>query len=160
MRRLALMMVTVMCLSMVLAGCHANTNQGRRTVSRNSIQRSSKVGFGTILAVEQVTIEASGTSRVVGTGAGAVAGGVIGRAVVGASGSNTRNLGALAGAGVGAAAGSAAERRITNVAGVELEVEMENGEIFLITQVLDDDYQVGDLVRVFRADNGEMRVRQ
>jgi outer membrane lipoprotein SlyB len=159
MRRLALLMVTVMCLSMVV-GCAANANQGRRTVSRNSIQRSSKVGFGTILAVEQVTIEASGTSRVVGTGAGAVAGGVIGRAVVGSSGSNTRNLGALAGAGVGAAAGSAAERRITNVAGVELEVEMENGEIFLITQVLDDDYQVGDFVRVFRADNGEMRVRQ
>ncbi len=156
MARFILLMVAIMIVSLVGVGC--SQSQGRRTVQRGEVQRAASVSYGTILGVEEVMLASGSTA--LGTGSGAVAGGVLGHAVMGRSGRNTRSLGALAGAGAGAVAGAAVERRLNNADGIEIEVQLDNGEIYVVVQELDDTYKVGDLVRVFRFPDGSMRVRQ
>jgi outer membrane lipoprotein SlyB len=60
----------------------------------------------------------------------------------------------------GAAAGSAAERSASQKAGLEIEVELDDGRIMVIVQEKDDEYAVGDRVRIVQASDGTMRVRQ
>jgi outer membrane lipoprotein SlyB len=157
MRRSTVLMCAVMAVFLVAVGC-AGGNQGRRTVQAGQVQRAASVSYGTILAVEEVMLESGSTA--LGLGGGAVAGGVLGHAVMGRSGRNRRSIGALTGAAAGATAGSIAERRLTNADGIEIEVQLDNGEIYVVVQELDDVYKVGDLVRVFRFPDGTMRIRQ
>jgi len=60
----------------------------------------------------------------------------------------------------GGLAGSAIEKNVTTTAGVELEVELDNGELLAIVQEKDAVYNVGDRVRVLRDARGTARVRQ
>jgi len=137
MSRFSMLVAALMVTSMVGAGCSGG-NQGRRTVQAGQVQRSASVSYGTILGVEEVMLESGSTA--LGIGAGAVTGGVLGHAVMGRSGRNRRSIGALTGAGLGAVAGSVAERRLTNADGIEIEVQLENGEIYVVVQELDDIY--------------------
>jgi outer membrane lipoprotein SlyB len=98
-------------------------------VSRNDAQRMSSVQDGTILSIRPVTIDGSQSGG--GGAAGAIAGGVAGSNVGGPRGSV---LVGLAGAIAGGVIGNAAERAATKEDGVEILVQLKNGERRSIVQ--------------------------
>jgi outer membrane lipoprotein SlyB len=137
-----------------LPGCAPPSTSGQ-VYSRDQARISHQVFFGTVLEVRPVTIE--GTQ----SGAGAVAGGLLGGiAGSGIGGGTGRGLATVTGAIVGATAGSAVEKSATTVQGVEVTVELDNGELVAIVQQADVSFLDGDRVRVLRSQDGTMRVRQ
>jgi len=157
MRYWMLSAIVLVMVGLGTSGCET-TSQGSKTYTRGQTQRAQSVQYGTILAVADVTIEAEQSGA--GAVGGAVVGGILGHAVTGRSGSNTKRVGATLGAAAGAAAGAAGEKAVGTKAGVELEVELDDGRIFVLVQEKDDEYDVGDKVRVITGTDGTMRVRQ
>jgi outer membrane lipoprotein SlyB len=154
-RRLALMFIIVLSIITVCTGC-TSTSQGSKTYTRTQAQSALTVYYGTVLNVADVQIQTE-TSGVVGGIAGAVMGGVLGSTIGGGSG---RAVATTAGALGGAAAGSKAEEKLKIKPGVELEVELDDGRLMIIVQEKDDEYAVGDRIRVVEAQDGTLRVRQ
>ena len=56
-------------------------------------------------------------------------------------------------------AGTAAEKNMTTVAGLEIEVELASGEVLLVVQEKDAEYAVGEQVRVVVGADGTTRIR-
>jgi outer membrane lipoprotein SlyB len=82
----------------------------------------------------------------VGTGAGAIIGGIGGSAVGQGRGSA---VAAVVGAVAGGIAGQAIENNRSRVAGVELTVRLDNGELRAIVQEVDgQQFKPGDRVRL------------
>lgn len=141
-------------LILLLSACMPESRSGN-VYSRDQARTSHSVYYGTILRVQEVTIE--GTQ----TGAGTIAGGVMGGALGSAVGSGAgRTIATAGGAILGGLAGSAIEKGATTATGVELEVELDSGELLLVVQEKDSIYQVGDRVRVIKDARGTTRVRQ
>jgi len=138
----------------LLAGCFPESRSGN-VYTRDQARTSQSVNYGTILRVDLVTIE--GTQTGMGTVAGGAMGGALGSAVGGGSG---RTIATVGGAIVGGIAGSAIEKGATTVQGVELEVQLDNGELLVVVQENDAVYKVGDRIRVIRDSQGTARVRQ
>ena len=138
----------------LLAGCFPESRSGN-VYTRDQARTSQSVNYGTILRVDLVTIE--GTQTGMGTVAGGAMGGALGSAVGGGSG---RTIATVGGAIVGGIAGSAIEKGATTVQGVELEVQLDNGELLVVVQENDAVYKVGDRIRVIRDSQGTTRVRQ
>jgi len=148
-RLLAILLVGLLLLS----GCMES--RSGNVYTRDQARTSHSVNYGTILRVELVTIEGSQSGA--GTLAGGAMGGVLGSAVGSGSG---RAIATVGGAILGGVAGSAAEKGLTTTQGVELEVELDNGELLVVVQENDNVYRVGDRVRVLRDSKGTTRVRQ
>jgi outer membrane lipoprotein SlyB len=148
-------LVFMMIISLsLLAACMPESRSGA-VYSRDQARTSHSVYYGTILRVEEVTIE--GTQSGLGTIAGGAMGAALGSAVGGGSGQTIATVG---GAIAGGAAGSAIEKNVTTLAGYELEVELDNGEIIVVVQEQDSAYHVGDRVRVVKDSRGTTRIRQ
>jgi outer membrane lipoprotein SlyB len=147
----------VVVVAAFVTGCQS-TNQGSKTYKSSQTQRAQSVQYGTVLAVADVTIAPDSTAG--GAVGGAVVGGILGHAITGRSSSSTRRVGATLGAVGGAAAGSAAARTGGTKPGVEIEVELDDGRVMVIVQEKDDEYAVGDKVRVLTLSDRSMRVRQ
>ncbi|MFZ0613985.1 MAG: glycine zipper 2TM domain-containing protein [Desulfobacterales bacterium] len=148
--------VTVILALAILAliGCQT-TSQGGRTVTRDQAQRPMSVYSGTVLRVSDVQIQGNQTG--IGAVGGAVVGGIVGSTIGGGRG---RTLATTGGAVAGAAGGSAIEQRRATRPGLEIEVELDDGRIMVIVQEKDDDFVVGDRVRLISASDGTFRVRQ
>jgi outer membrane lipoprotein SlyB len=99
--------------------------------------------MGVVESVRQVRIE--GTKTPIGSGAGAVVGGVAGSNVGGGSG---RAVGAILGAVGGGLAGAAVEEGVTRRAGLEITVRLDSGRIIAVTQEADEAFAIGERVRV------------
>lgn len=147
--------LTVIILSATLLSACMQDSRSGKVYSRDQARVTQSVYYGTILRVEDVVIE--GTSEGMGTLAGGAMGGVLGSTVGGGSG---RAIGAVGGAILGGLTGAAVEKEITTTQGVELEVELDNGELLAIVQEKDAEYRVGDRIRVLRDARGTARVRQ
>ncbi len=154
-RGLALMCIFILSIITVFTGC-TSTSQGSKTYTRTQAQSALSVYYGTVLNVADVKIQTE-TKGVVGGIAGAVLGGVVGSTIGGGSG---RTVATTVGALGGAAAGSKIEEKTKIKPGVELEVELDDGRIRVIVQEKDDEYAVGDRIRVVEAPDGTLRVRQ
>ncbi|NCC25266.1 MAG: glycine zipper 2TM domain-containing protein [Deltaproteobacteria bacterium] len=135
-----------------MAGC-ASSRSGE-VYSRNQARQVNKVFYGTVLKVSHVQIE--GTQSGIGMLGGAIVGGILGSMIGQGHGST---LAAVGGAVGGAVVGSAGEEAITKKNGLEITVELDDGEILAIVQEADAEYFVGDKVRVLRASDGSARVR-
>jgi len=92
-------------------------------------QRMSQVYDATVLSVRPVTID--GSQSGIGAGAGAIAGGIAGSNV---GGGNGAVVGSLIGAVIGGVAGNAMERGATQQNGVEIIVQLRNGQRRAIVQ--------------------------
>lgn len=150
-KTLSLALLMVMSV-LPLTGCISS--QTGSVYSREDARQVQTVRTGTITALRPVKIE--GTKSHVGTGIGAVAGGVAGNAVGGGKGRYvTTILGALAG-GFG---GSALEEGMTRSDGVEITVREDGGTTRAYVQEVDkyDIFRVGDRVRIMTV-NGQSRV--
>ena len=154
-RMLALMCIFVLGIITFCTGC-TSTSQGSKTYTRTQAQSALTVYFGTVLNVADVQIQTE-TKGVVGGIAGAVLGGVVGSTIGGGSG---KAVATTAGAVGGAAAGSKIVEKSKIKPGVELEVEFDDGRLMVIVQEKDDEYAVGDRIRVVEAQDGTLRVRQ
>ncbi len=152
-KTLGVLSVTTMAV-LLLSACMPESRSGN-VYSRDQARVAHTVYYGTILRVEEVTLE--GTNTGAGTLAGGAMGGALGSAVGGGSG---RTIATVGGAILGGIAGTAAEKGMTTQVGVELEVELDNGELLAIVQEKDAIYNVGDRVRVLRDARGAARVRQ
>jgi outer membrane lipoprotein SlyB len=125
----------------LLAGCPAGL--GSKDYSRDQARTVQEVQMGIVESVREVNIE--GTKTPIGAGAGAVVGGVAGSTVGGGKG---RVVGATVGAVLGGLGGAAAEEAVTRQKGVEITVKLDSGRLLAITQAADEEFRVGDRVRV------------
>ncbi|MDT8440637.1 MAG: hypothetical protein RQ723_03130 [Desulfuromonadales bacterium] len=140
--------------AMLLTACMSQSRSGR-VYTQEQARTTHSVYYGTVLRVSEVTIE--GTE----SGAGTLAGGAMGAALGSGAGSGSgKTMAVVGGAIVGALVGSAMEKGIKTVPGVELEVELDNGELLLVVQEQDAVYNVGDRVRLVRDAYGTARIRQ
>jgi len=136
------------------SGC-ATSPTSANTVRRSETGQAHTFERGEVIFVRQVTIE--GESQ----GVGAVAGGAMGLALGNlVGGGRGRDLARVSGTLAGAAAGTAIEQNVTTVAGVEVSVELQSGEIVVVVQAADEIFDVGDSVRVIRRTDGGVRVVQ
>jgi len=138
----------------LFAGCQT-TPQGGRSVHASQARTAMQSFHGRILHVSEVQIVHDETG--VGAAAGGILGGIAGSTVGSGRGSRLATAG---GAALGAAAGSSGERARSTRPAWELEVELEDGRIMVIVQEKDDEFDVGDHVRVIESRDGTLRVRQ
>ena len=118
-------------------------------------QRMSNVYDATVLAVRPVTID--GSQSGLGAGAGAIAGGIAGSNV---GGGNGAVVGTLIGAVIGGVAGNAVERGATTQNGVEIIVQLRNGQRRAIVQgATPDVFSPGDPV-ILVVTGGNTRVQR
>jgi outer membrane lipoprotein SlyB len=127
--------------TLLLAGCPAGL--GSKDYSRSQARTVQEVQMGVVESLREVLIE--GTKTPVGAGAGAVVGGVAGSTVGGGKGSV---VGATVGAVLGGLGGAAAEEAVTRQKGVEITVKLDSGRMLAITQAADEQFRVGERVRV------------
>ncbi len=129
---------------LVLAGCAAS--QSGAVYTRAEARSPTTVTYGEVVAVRPVRIE--GTKSQIGTGIGAVAGGLGGAA----AGRNASGLGQAA-AGVGAAivgglVGAASEELMTRANGLEITVKLDDGRTLAYVQTGRETFQPGDRVMI------------
>ena len=118
-------------------------------------QRMSQVYDATVLAVRPITID--GSQSGLGAGAGAIAGGIAGSNV---GGGNGAVVGILIGAVIGGVAGNAVERGATTQNGVEIIVQLRNGQRRAIVQgATPDVFSPGDPV-ILVVTGGNTRVQR
>ncbi len=127
----------------LLVGC-AQPGLGGGNYTRGQVRGEQSVRIGTVEAVRDVTIDARDTGT--GTLAGAAIGGVAGSTVGGGSRANA--VGAIAGAVVGGLIGNAVEKNNNDRRGVEVTLRLEDGRVIAITQEKDEEFRVGDRVRI------------
>ncbi len=151
-RNISLVFMSIALL--VFSGC-APTSQGGKTYTPGQAQSAMKSYYGTVLHVSAVQIQHEESGG--GTMIGAVLGGVVGSTI--GSGRGTR-LATVGGAAAGGAAGSVAERSRNLKPAWEIEVALNDGRVMTIVQEQDDQFAVGDHVRVVEARDGTLRVRQ
>ncbi len=127
--------------ALTLVGCASGT--GGKDYSRDQTRSAQEVQMGIVESVREVNIE--GTKTPIGAGAGAVVGGVAGSTVGSGKGSV---VGAALGAVLGGLGGAAAEEAVTRNKGVEITVKLDSGRLIAVTQSADEEFRVGDRVRV------------
>ena len=137
------LLISVTVATAMLAGC-AQPGLGGGNYTRGQVRGEQSVRIGTVENVRDVTIDARDTGT--GTLAGAAIGGVAGSTLGGGSRANA--VGAIAGAVVGGIIGSAVEKNNNDRVGVEVTVRLEGGKMIAITQEKDEDFRVGDRVRI------------
>jgi outer membrane lipoprotein SlyB len=123
--------------------------------SRDQARTVHDVYDGTVIYVRPVQIE--GTKSGLGTIAGGALGAVVGHTIGGGTG---KAVATVAGGVAGAVAGSAVEEGVTRQNGLEITVELENGDTIAIVQAADEQFDVGDQVRVLMRPDGSARVVQ
>lgn len=125
----------------VLSGCASSLSGG--AYSRDQARQTQDVKMATVESVRNVQIE--GTKTPIGTAAGTVVGGIAGSNVGGGKGSS---IGTVLGAVAGGVLGSAVEEGATRQPGLEITVKFDGGRLIAVTQAADEQFQIGDRVRV------------
>ena len=122
--------------------------------------RPMSVRYGVVDSVRTVKIQTppTGTGAAVGSTVGAIAGA--------AAGSNNSYYysgggwwGAIAGALIGGLVGSAIEAGASNRDGIELKVQMNDGETVVIVQDAQEAFNPGDVVQLVTAADGSARLQ-
>jgi len=142
--------LSILAVTLALAAC---ATSDPNVVPVYGAQRMSHVYDATVLSVRPVTID--GSQSGVGAGAGAIVGGIAGSAV---GGGNGAAIATVLGAVVGGVAGNAIERDSTRQNGVEIIVQMRDGQRRAVIQgVTGDAWAPGDPVIVIVTD-GNARI--
>ncbi len=133
--------IPIIAVALALSAC-ATSNPN--VVPVYQAQRVSHVYDATVLTVRPVTID--GSQSGLGAGAGAIVGGIAGSAI---GGGNGAAIATVLGAVVGGVAGNAIERDSTTQNGVEIIVQMRDGQRRAVIQgVTADAWAPGDPVIV------------
>ena len=116
---------------------------GGETYSREQTRIVQEVRMGVVEAIREVKIE--GTKSGVGSMAGAAVGGVAGSEIGHGKGAV---IGSILGAVAGGVTGAAAEEGTTRQKGLEITVKLDEGRTIAIVQAADEQFKVGDRVRI------------
>ena len=138
-----ILVASTLAASMLVAGC-ASPGVGGGDYSRGQVRGEQSVRLGVVEGVRDVIIDANNTGT--GTLAGAALGGIAGSTVGGGGRANA--AGAIAGAVVGGLIGNSIEKNNNDRQGVEVTIRLEGGRIIAITQGRDEDFRVGDRVKI------------
>ncbi len=138
-----ILVIGVATFSILLAGC-ATPGMGGGNYDRVQVLGEQSVRLGLVENVRDVVIDARDTGT--GTFAGATIGGIAGSTLGGSYNANA--AGAIAGAVLGGIIGGAMEKNANDRRGVEVTVRLENGKLVAITQEKDEEFRVGDKVRI------------
>lgn len=130
-------------MTVFLTGCVSNLSG--TTYSRSEARQVQNVEYGIVESAIPVVLE--GTNSAIGTGAGAVIGGIAASNIGGGRG---KNIATVLGAVAGGVAGKNAEEALTRTQGQELTVRLNNGRVISVVQEVADGplFQAGDRVRV------------
>ena len=136
-------LVSVLGLTVVVTGCASS--KGGDVYSREDARRPMSVRMATIEGLRAVKLE--GTKSAVGTGAGAIVGGIAGSGV--ARDAKGQAIGAVLGAVVGGIAGALTEERSSREEAIEFTVRTEDGKLLAYVQGGDiNEFKVGERVRL------------
>jgi outer membrane lipoprotein SlyB len=151
--RINMKQFTIILMSFVfIVGC-AESRSGN-VYTRDQARSAMTVLTGKVKDVRQVQIE--GTKTPIGPIAGAVGGAAIGSTIGGGSGKTVATvLGGLA----GAAGGAVAEEQITKKQGLEITVQLQTGETIAVVQEADEQFAIGEAVRILKGPDGTTRIR-
>lgn len=127
----------------VIAGC-ANPSASSSVYTYGQAQQEQIVRLGTVVAVRPVTIQNDRSSGA-GMIAGGALGGVAGNAVGGGSG---RAIATVGGAILGGLLGNTIENQVGKTQGLEITVQLDNGETRVIAQAADVAISPGQRVRI------------
>ncbi len=123
--------------------------------ARHQAQMIHAITEGEVIDVRPVEIEGSTT------GLGAIAGTILGFAVGGTIGEGSgQAVAEVAGAITGAVVGSAVEESASHQPGLEIAVQLNYGEVVAVVQQDDQDFYIGDRVRIIKSPDGSARVVQ
>lgn len=127
----------------VVAGC-ANPSASSSVYTYGQAQQEQIVRMGTVVSVRSVTIQNDKSSGA-GMVAGGALGGVAGNAIGGGSG---RAIATVGGAILGGLLGNTIENQVGKTQGLEITVQLDNGETRVIAQAADVPLSAGQRVRV------------
>lgn len=138
-----ILLIIPLCLFMVACAQHRAQDPSATTYSRDQTLHVQQVEFGTVTSVRSVQIE--GTQSGIGAAAGTVVGGVAGSGIGDGRGST---IAAVLGGVAGGVLGDKAENAVTKKAGLELTVQLDDGEMISVVQEAEETFRVGDRVRL------------
>ncbi|MAB99041.1 MAG: hypothetical protein CMK71_13415 [Pseudomonadaceae bacterium] len=152
MRNSSLIIASFAAVALTLGGCASSLTGD--TYSRDEARAVQTVRLGTIESLRPVKIE--GTKTPIGSGAGAIAGGVAASSIGHGTGSA---VAAVIGAVAGGLLGAAAEEGLTRAQGVEITVREDDGSMRAYEQEVEENeiFRVGERVRIMSV-NGNSRV--
>lgn len=145
-------LLLIASVSLVVAGCATPPNSASVYNTRQA-QGEQTVRMGVVESVRNVTIDKGASG--IGTLAGGALGGIAAGSNVG--GGNGALAAGIVGALLGGVAGNQIESRLSNKAGLEITVRLDNGELRAITQDADELFRVGERVRLLSS-GGTTRV--
>jgi outer membrane lipoprotein SlyB len=138
-----ILVASIITASVLVAGC-ASPGVGGGDYTRGQVRGEQSVRLGVVEGVRDVVIDANNTGT--GTLAGAALGGIAGSTVGGGRRANA--AGAVAGAVVGGLIGNSIEKNNNDRQGVEVTIRLEGGRIIAVTQGKDEEFRVGDRVKI------------
>jgi outer membrane lipoprotein SlyB len=135
--------IGVVAATTIVAGC-AQPGLGGGNYSRGQVRGEQSVRLGTVEGVRDVLIDGrdTGTGTLAGAAVGGIAGSTLGR------GNKASAAGAVAGAVVGGIVGNTIEKGTSDRKGVEVTIRLEGGQVIAVTQEKDEEFRVGDRVRI------------
>lgn len=152
-------LLVIFILSVLLIACagpnpYGASNQAYGTSEAN---RTLHVSNGIIIDLQGVTINSEG--NLVGKAAGGLIGGIAGSGVGGGRGSS---IAAVAGAVVGGIIGNKAEALYNKANGVQITVQLDNGQVQSVVQEVSPAvmFRKGDHVKLIQDPSGKVRVVQ
>lgn len=126
-----------------LAGC-ANKSASGNVYTYGQAQREQIVRMGSVVSTRPIVIQNDQQ-----TGLGTVAGGALGGVAASSiGGGRGKALATIGGALLGGLAGNAVEKEVGKSKGLEVTVQLDNGETRVIAQEADIDLRPGQRVRV------------
>lgn len=137
-----ILLLTTVVGVLVLSGCAGTSNSTNVYGARQTMGEQS-VRMGVVESVRNVMID--GGQSGVGTLGGAALGGLAGSTVGQGKGSIAAAIG---GAIAGGVLGEHAEQSMSSKPGLEITVKLDNGALTAITQAADEQFNVGDRVRL------------
>lgn len=138
-----ILIISAVTASTVLAGC-ALPGLGGGNYARSQVRGEQSVRLGTVETVRDVLIDAprDGGGTLIGAALGGIGGSTLG------GGNKANAAGAVAGAVLGGIVGQAVEKSSGDRKGIEVTVRLEGGQLIAITQEKDEEFRVGDRVRI------------
>ncbi len=143
----SIFLIILIALSSFITGCsNAPTSANKAgTVKKETIHR---VQNATVTGVKSVMIvDPKANTRVLGS-AGSIAGSIIGASASSYGGS-------LIGSLIGGAVGSSADKGLSKKPGLEIGLQLENGEKVVVTQLIEENktFKAGDKVKLVQNNN-------
>jgi len=146
-------------LSLLLIACAGPNPYGASSEGYTSSEANQTlhVSNGIIIDLQPVTIDSEG--NLVGKTAGGLIGGIAGSSVGGGRGSAAA---AVAGAVVGGIIGNKAEALYNKANGVQITVQLDNGQVQSVVQEVNANvmFRKGDHVKLIRSATGKVRIIQ